>query len=93
MDGYKIALEFDTATPDFVRGVEIGRLWEILTRTPGPVAEIIHASNAEMVQHLAERIGRAVRSEELDGTWILVAFDAAREPTRSGRRARFRAQE
>lgn len=92
MDGYTIALKFDTETSDFVRGVEIGRLWEILTRTPGPVEEIIHASNAEMVQHLAERIGRAVRSEELDETWILVAFDAARAPPGSPR-ARFRAED
>jgi hypothetical protein len=30
MEGYACALEFDTNASEFVRGVEIGRLWEIL---------------------------------------------------------------
>ena len=32
MDGqhYALALAFDTDSPEFVRGVEIGRLWEQL---------------------------------------------------------------
>jgi hypothetical protein len=77
MDGYACALEFDTGTADFVRGVEVGRLWEILKNTAEPVEEIVHTSNAEMILRIAERTGRPVRSEELDDTWLLVTFNAA----------------
>lgn len=77
MDGFACALEFDTSTTDFVRGVEIGRLWEKLQLELGPVDEYVHASNAEMILRLSEATGRAVRSEDLDDTWIFVAFDAA----------------
>lgn len=77
MDGYACALAFDTTTADFVRGVEIGRLWETLKHSPGSVEEIVHASNAEMVLRIAEAVGRPARSEELDETWLLVTFGAA----------------
>jgi len=77
MDGYACALEFDTTTTDFVRGVEIGRLWEILKNSSEAVEEVVHASNAEMVLRVAEATGRLARSEELDDTWLLVSFAAA----------------
>ena len=77
MEGFSCALEFDTSTTDFVRGVEVGRLWETLKRDSGVVEEFVHASNAEMVLRLSEATGRPVRSEELDETWLLVTFDAA----------------
>jgi hypothetical protein len=77
MDGYGCALEFDTTTSDFVRGVEIGRLWEILKHSEGPVEEIVHASNAEMILRVAEAAGRAVDSDELDDIWLMVRFAPA----------------
>lgn len=77
MDGFACALEFDTNTTDFVRGVEVGRLWEKLQLESGPVEEYVHASNAEMMLRLSEATGRAVQSEDLDDTWLLVTFDAA----------------
>lgn len=77
MAEYVCALKFDTSTPDFVRGVEVGRLWATIKQSPGPVEEIVHASNAEMVLRIAEATGRSVRSEEVDETWLLVKFSAA----------------
>lgn len=77
VDGYGCALEFDTTTSDFVRGVEIGRLWEILKHSEGPVQEILHASNAEMILRVAEAAGRPAHSEELDDVWLLVRFAPA----------------
>lgn len=82
MDRYACALEFDTAAADFVRGVEVGRLWEILKGTPGEVEEIVHASNAEMILRIAEATGRGVRSQELDATWLLVTFSGAERRSR-----------
>jgi hypothetical protein len=77
MDGYACALAFDTNAPEFVRGVEIGRLWEIVKQTDDEVEEFVHASNAEMVLRIAEATGRTVRSEELNEPWLLVTFEAA----------------
>ena len=77
MDAYALALAFDTSASEFCRGVEVGRLWEILKHSPGPVEELVHASNAEMVLRLSETTERPVRAEELDETWLRVTFDAA----------------
>lgn len=77
MDGYACALKFDCDAQEFVRGVEVGRLWELVKNAPGePVEEFIHATNAEMVLRIAEATGRPARCELLDDTWLLVTFDA-----------------
>lgn len=77
VDGYACVLQFDTPGADFVRGVEVGRVWEALKHDPGPVEEIVHASNAEMILRIAEATARSVSSEELDETWLRVTFGAA----------------
>ena len=76
---YSLALAFDTDSPDFARGVEIGRLWEQLDRAhPADMVEqVVHVANAEMVLRIAEARGRAVSSDEHDGTWMTVRFAAA----------------
>jgi hypothetical protein len=76
-DAYALALAFDTNASEFIRGVEVGRLWEQLKSEQGPIEEVVHASNAEMVLRLSEATDRAVRAEELDETWLQVTFDAA----------------
>lgn len=77
MDGFAGALRFDTTASDFVRGVEVGRLWEMLKNDGEPVEEIVHASNAEMLMRVGEASCRAVQREELGDGWLLVKFDAA----------------
>ena len=77
MDGYACALRFDTDASEFVRGVEVGRLWEIVRNTEDVVEEFVHSSNAEMVMRIADALGRRVLSEELDNTWLLVRFETA----------------
>lgn len=77
MDAFALALAFDTNASEFIRGVEVGRLWERLKSEPGPIEEIVHASNAEMILRLSEATERPVRAEELDETWLQATFDAA----------------
>lgn len=74
---YDLVLPFDTDDPEFVRGVEIGRLWENLKSTPEAFDSVVHLSNAEMVLRIAEAEDRTVQSEELDETWMRVKFDTA----------------
>ena len=45
--GHSLALAFDTAGADFVRGVEVWRLWERM-RSDEPIDAQVHASNAEI---------------------------------------------
>jgi hypothetical protein len=71
---FSLLLPFDTDEPDFIRGFEIGRLWELL-KTGGEVNEVIHASNAEMVVRLAEATERIVTTDEpIDADWMEVTF-------------------
>jgi hypothetical protein len=72
---HSLRLAFDTPGSDFVRGVEIGRLWELL-QSDGPVEQQVHASNAEMLLRMAETTGRPVQADILDDTWLHVRFDA-----------------
>ncbi len=73
--GHSLLLAFDTPGSDFVRGVEVGRLWERL-KSDDPVVEQVHASNAEMLLRMSEATGRALRADILDDEWLLAHFDA-----------------
>jgi hypothetical protein len=69
-----LLLPFDTDDPLFTRGVEVGRLWELL-KTGEEVRETVHATNAEMVIRLGEATGRDFETEEpFDGAWLRVFF-------------------
>lgn len=78
MSDYGLALSFDTDNSEFVRGVEIGRLWEIIKNTPESFEQTVHLVNAEMVLRIAEAQDRIVESEELDDTWMIVKFGEAK---------------
>jgi hypothetical protein len=72
---FEQVMAFDTDAPEFVRGFELGRLWEQLQAEPEqPLEQLVHISNAEMVMRLAEACGREVASRERDGTWMTVRF-------------------
>ena len=73
--GHFLSLSFDTSGSDFVRGVEVGRLWEQL-KSDEPVSGQVHASNAEMLLRMADSTGRGLTTETLDDTWLQVHFDA-----------------
>jgi hypothetical protein len=77
MDGqhYALALAFDTDSPEFVRGVEIGRLWEQL-KSDEMVEQGVRTDNAEMILRIAEATGRALRCEELNNEWLHATFEA-----------------
>lgn len=76
--GFQPVLPFDTDDPEFVRGVEVGRLWEMLQHHDGEFVQEFHATNAEMVLRMAEATARDVTAEEMDGdTWMLLKVEAA----------------
>lgn len=74
---YSLALPFDTDSSEFVRGVEVGRLWEQLKADDAARQETIHVSNAEMAIRIGEAVGRRVEATEIDETWMTVRFEAA----------------
>lgn len=78
-DGYAPVLAFDTDSPEFTRGAEIGRLWEQL-KADGPVEQEIHAGNAEMALRLAEATDRRLVCVELGSDWLLAQYEAAEPP-------------
>jgi hypothetical protein len=78
MDGHSLLLAFDTDSPDFARGFELGRLWALLRSDPDEaIQEYAHASNVEMLLRLGEATGRHVESEEVGNDWLLVSFEPA----------------
>lgn len=77
MSGYQPVLAFDTDDPQFARGVEIGRLWEMLRNHDDEFVQEIHATNAEMVLRMADATGRSVEAEEMDGdVWMLLKVES-----------------
>jgi hypothetical protein len=65
-----LLLPFDTEDEQFARGVEVGRLWEMFKHNEEPFEQTIHATNAEMVLRMSERLGRPIRTDELGSDWL-----------------------
>ena len=78
LDRHELLLPFDTDDPQFARGFELGRLWNLLRDNPADsIEETVHASNAEMLLRLAEATARSVRTVDIDDTWLTATFDAS----------------
>lgn len=67
-ESYSLLLAFDTDDPEFARGFEAGRLYE-LTSTDEPFTQTIHASNTEMAMRICEAREVPFRAEHLDDDW------------------------
>lgn len=67
-ENYSLALPFDTDDPEFVRGFEAGRLYE-MTAIGEPFTQTIHASNTEMAMRICEAREVPFRAEQLDDNW------------------------
>lgn len=77
MNEYQCVLKFDTDDSEFVRGFEVGRLWEMLKapvdEDPFIVGQLFHAVNAEMIIRMFESLGRTdLRAEIHDDTWMVL---------------------
>jgi len=72
-DQMDLICPFDSDDPEFVRGFEIGALWERLKNGP-PCQATIHATNAEMVIRLAAAADMGFSAEDLGGDWVHVEF-------------------
>lgn len=79
MSEYTLVLPFDTDSPEFVRGVEVGRIWEHMKHEDEAFEVTIHTNNSEMVMRMAEASGRVVASEEIDDLWMTVKFGEAED--------------
>jgi hypothetical protein len=65
---YSLLLPFDTDDPEFARGFEAGKLYE-LALSGEPFTQTIHASNTEMAMRICEAQEVAFRAEQLDDDW------------------------
>lgn len=74
---FELLLAFDTDDPEFVRGVEVGRLWHIARSDVDTIDETIHASNAEMAMRIGEATGRPFTAARVDDMWIRISYEAA----------------
>jgi len=72
-----VVLPFDVDEAEFVRGVEVGLVWAGLGHDDERQSFTVHASNVEMMLRIAEASGRAVRSIDVDETWVVVEFAEA----------------
>jgi hypothetical protein len=74
-----LTLAFDSDDPEFCRGVDVGRMYELLHALPAE--ETLDFTclgwNAEMILRLAESFGRSVESEETRDDWLNVTFGPA----------------
>jgi hypothetical protein len=83
--GHSLLLAFDTDCPQFARGFELGRLWQLLQDDGDEAVEqIIHADTAEMVLRMGEALDRLVQAEPLDDHWMRVLFLVADEEVEVG---------
>lgn len=73
---YDLLMPFDTDDPEFVRGFELGRLWQLARTFDMPFEETVHGVNAEMVLRIAEATNREVRSHDDGDDWMTVCFSA-----------------
>lgn len=72
---YVLTLPFDTDNPEFIRGAEIGMLWQRLVHGEIPVQATIHSTNAEMMMRIAEAKGVQFSAELTDyDEWLFVTF-------------------
>ncbi len=67
-EGHTLLLPFDTDDPEFARGFEAGRLYELL-KTGEAIEQTIHASNTEMAIRMCEDLGREFSAHNLDEDW------------------------
>lgn len=63
MSNFSLALEFDTNNSEFCRGVEIGRIWEML-KSDDEFVQTIHTSNVEMIMRMMEQTERKMVIED-----------------------------
>ena len=77
---YNLIIAFDTDDDEFIRGFEIGSLYECVrplaeVQTDEPFRRQIHASNIEMALRIAEYADLSMRIEPYDDEdWVDVVF-------------------
>lgn len=67
-----LLLAFDSDDPEFTRGFEAGRLWEMVKDPDTEWPQLVHAVNAEMVMRMCESEGREFRAGLVDDEWVEV---------------------
>jgi hypothetical protein len=65
----------DASGEEFLRGLEIGRLWEQL-RSEEPVQTRVRAANVELLLRMSAASSRPLKADAVDETWLLARFQA-----------------
>jgi type IV secretory pathway ATPase VirB11/archaellum biosynthesis ATPase len=68
---YGLVLPFDTDDPEFARGFEAGRVWELMSDGM-PFEAVVHGANAEMYMRMAESLNLEITAEHMDDTWMML---------------------
>jgi hypothetical protein len=73
---FSLVLPFDSDDPEFCRGVDVGRMYELLRLCPDEetLEFTCLAHNAEMILRLGETFHRPVVSVETTDDWLDVTF-------------------
>lgn len=80
---YELDLAFDSDEAEFCRGFEAADVYRsaqlfAANQIPGPtLTQTVHATNAEMMLRIADRLSLIIRSEELGDGWLFVTFARA----------------
>lgn len=67
-------LAFDSDHPEFMRGVEVGMHFMMLQDAELPARVVVHLSNAEMMLRIAEALGLACSSQEVDDEYMVLTY-------------------
>ncbi len=92
--GYLARVDFDSDDPEFARGLEFGRLWQIFYavkywgRTINDADGLFHRSNLVMIQRVVDAVGTIdlIVDDVEDDAWVHVTFIPKGAPKRPGRR-------
>ena len=75
-------LQYDTDSPEFARGVQVGMIWQLLHGGVHEFEVPVYVSNTEMVIRMAEAAGYSFKAqyeepeavEGLEHEWMLITF-------------------
>lgn len=79
-DGWEPVLKFVEEGREFALGFEAGRIWTLLRSGEEVKGAMVHVDNALMFLRMADSLGLAVRSQDINdesSPWILITFSEA----------------
>lgn len=73
--GWLLVLAYDSDSPEFARGFEAGMVYgQLKPRLESSLEVYVHASNAEMMNRIAEATGYVIDQLDSDGELLSLRF-------------------